>query len=421
MISDYKRLLFNFDFTKLWLSQLLSQVTINIINFLLLIRLYKLTGSSFSNSLLWIFYSLPALLVGPFASTAVDMTDRRRVLMFSNILQAVVIILFMISYTNSLFLTYAVVFTYSLLNQFYVPSEAASLPLLVKKADLAEANSLFLITQQGAIIFGITLAGFMNHYFGFDNSLLLCSIFMFLAFLSVSFLPPLVPLSEERDDYENRLKSFMKRTIEGYKFLKNNTNVLFPFSLLLGLWVGLNILIVSVPAIASEILKVNVDHTGLYLILPTGIGAALSSILVPKMLKKGTEKSIIVKNSLYGLAGLLLLIGVVVPNVSHTLSLIFAFTATIFIGAFFVGVFIPTQVYIQEFTPDRLRGRIFGSFWFLVTASTMIPIIFSGAISQLFGVKMVLVLLDLFILLAIYLFRKNGAKIFEMDIREAKI
>ena len=114
MAEEYRSVLRNHNFVYIWTSQILSQLAINIINFILLIKLFGQTGSAISVSLLWVTYALPAILIGPVASTFVDMVDIRKVLMITNILQAVTILLLALANGTTIFILYEVVFIYSL-------------------------------------------------------------------------------------------------------------------------------------------------------------------------------------------------------------------------------------------------------------------------------------------------------------------
>src|SRR4030065_230113 len=67
MLQEFKPVLRNKSFRYLWISQITSQLSINIMNFVFLIWLFGQTGSAISTSFLWVAYSLPAILVGPFA------------------------------------------------------------------------------------------------------------------------------------------------------------------------------------------------------------------------------------------------------------------------------------------------------------------------------------------------------------------
>src|SRR3972149_9478568 len=109
MVKSWRYLLRNSEFLLIWTSQILSQITINVLNFVLLFTLFEKTQSSVATSFLWITYSLPAIVLGPFASASVDMLDLRRVLMATNFFQAAVIAFYAVISHNSPFLAYAVV------------------------------------------------------------------------------------------------------------------------------------------------------------------------------------------------------------------------------------------------------------------------------------------------------------------------
>ena len=76
-------------------------------------------------------------------------------------------------------------------DQFYVPAEMASLPSLVAESKLAKANSMFFLTQQLSLIIGFGFAGIIQNYVGFEGSLAICAGALFIAFISVLFLPKL--------------------------------------------------------------------------------------------------------------------------------------------------------------------------------------------------------------------------------------
>jgi len=209
MLKEFKSVFKGSTFAYLWASQIFSQFTINIMNFLLLTYLYTATGSSIATSFLWVTFSLPAILIGPFGAASVDLMDRRKVLMITNLLQAGTVLLFLLIYHQSIFIIYVVVFIYSALNQFYVPAESAALPSTVGKHMLSRANSLFFITMQGSVIFGFGIAGILQKTIGLTGALILSSVFLFLAFVSVSFLPPSRPKKAISGEFEKRSQNLL--------------------------------------------------------------------------------------------------------------------------------------------------------------------------------------------------------------------
>ncbi|MFH1864088.1 MAG: MFS transporter [bacterium] len=380
----------------MWTSQILSQLSINIMNFIILIKLFGQTGSAIATSLLWVTYSLPALLVGPVAATFIDMVDKRKVLMITNVLQALTIFLLALSHRTSIFILYEVVFIYSLLNQFYVPAEASTIPSVLKKSDLPKGNGLSFITQQASLVLGFGIAGLLNHLMGFNNTLYLCSALLFTAFISVYFLPELKSKLVIPPDIVLAIKSFLDNIIEGYRFIKDKRGIMAPFLLLLGFQVALAIIIVSVPAIAKEIFSVNLNAAGIFVVIPAALGAMIGAFNLPKLIKGGLRKKKIIENSLVTLTITIAALVFVIPELGYIYRILFGFVAVFFAGLAFVGVAIPSQTYLQEFTPYKLRGRVFGNFWFLTIIASVIPVIFSGTITEVFGVRFFLFILSAF-------------------------
>ncbi len=412
MLNDYKPVVKSKSFVYLWFSQIFSQLAISIMNFLFLITVYSYTQSTIATSLLWISYALPALFFGPIAAATVDSVNRKKMLMVANILQASVVFIYAYSSKPEVFMLFALAFVYSLLNQFYVPAEMASLPSVVKKKYLPQANSLFFLTQQGALVLGFGIAGFLNQYLGYSRTLYLCSFMLLLAFVSVSLLPDLKPYTQKQN-IERNIGVFFQKLMEGFRYIRDNKYILFPFILLVLLSVTVTLAIVNAPAIANDLLEINLNHAGLAIAVPAALGAGVGALLVPFSLKKGIRKKTIIDNSL--LATLLTLFTFVLASYIRidSLRIIVDIVLIFVLGLSFVGVFIPTQTFLQEVTPSNFRGRVFGNFWFVSTLASMIPVILSGAATEMFGIRFLLLTLFTFSAAVYYYSRKNGQKIIE--------
>ena len=415
-MKDYRNLLKNNNFVSLWSSQMLSQMTINIMNFLLLLRLFQETGSTIATSLLWVAYALPAILVGPFAAASVDMVDRKKTLMITNLAQSLVIFVYALSHHESIFLLYGIAIIYSFFNQFYVPAEQASLPSVVSKPNLPLANGVFFATQQAAIVLGFGLAGVLSRTIGFDQSLFLSSILLFGAFLAVSMLPDMKSREIVPKSFEKAFEKFFERIVEGYQFLKDHYSILAPFLLLMGLQVAIAMLVVNVPLVATDLLGIRVDATGLLVVVPVGLGTLVGAFVIPRLLNAGRRKKGVIEGSLAALTAVVLMFAFVVPTIS-AFGLRIGVSGLLIAGAglAFMGIMIPSQTFIQEKTPGGLRGRVFGNFWFLATIATVFPTIFSGAISELFGIRILLLILSAFAFVSMILFTRFGKKFLEKE------
>jgi len=410
-MRDFKPLIKNSKFVYLWTSQVLSQLTINIMNFLLLIRLYERTGSSIATSFLWVAYALPAILIGPIAAASVDLYDRRKMLVIANLMQSVAIFIYAFLHETSFFLLYGIAVTYSFFNQFYVPAEAASLPTLVKKKSLPQANGLFFLTQQAALVVGFGFAGLLNHTLGFNYSLYLCSFFLFLAFVSVSFLPTMKTRESMPRGFEKALFKFFSRIIEGYRFIRKNRSILLPFVLMMGLSVSLSVIVVSMPVLAEDIFRISVNSAGVMIVVPAGIGAAAGTFVVTRLLNKGWRKKRAIETFLMIMASILFIFTFILPEITNIFRIVLGIACVLLIGLSFVGILIPSQTFLQEKTPGGLRGRVFGNFWFLVTVATVFPVLFSGAITEIFGIRLLLFLLTASVIAALFFSKKYGQSV----------
>lgn len=410
-MKDFQNILSKPNFLYLWTSQILSQLTVNIMNFLLLTRLFTVTGSTIATSLLWVAYALPAIFFGPIGAASVDLVSRRKTLMITNLLQALTVFGYILIQQPSIFLLYFVVVLYSLFNQFYVPAESSFLPSVVPRNFLPHANSLFFITQQASLVVGFGMAGILLSFIGFNGSLILCTAFLFIAFVSTAFLPEMKPNLKVPETLDKLLITFFKSIYEGYAFIKSHKAILFPLVLLLGMQVALAMIVVNLPVIATEILRVSVNYAGLLVVVPAGIGATIGSIIIPRNLKKYWRKKSVIEVSCAILSLGIFLIVFLVPFLPILLRIIFEPIFVVLIGFGFIGITIPTLTFLQESTPLWLRGRVFGNLWFLVTIATIFPVLFSGVITEFFGVKTLLVILMLGTMFIFYYSRRHGQKL----------
>lgn len=413
MIGEFTLLFRKHQFVYLWISQVLSQLTVHIMNFLLLTYIYTATGSSIATSFLWVAFSLPALIVGPIGAATVDLVDRRKMLMITNLLQSATVFLLILVNTKSIFIIYVVVFLYSSLNQFYAPAESAALPSTVGKKMLLRANSVFFITMQGALILGFGVAGILQRTIGFNGAFILSAIFLLLSFISVSFVKPNRPQKIIPGEFAKFLKAFFNTIIEGYEFISKNKTILIPILILLSIQAGFTIIVTNLPIIATEILHISVNLAGVSIVVPAGIGALIGSVYIPRFSKRIWRKKTIVELSLATVTFSLLAVALLVPLLPLTLRVTGTFVLIVLSGFSFVGMNIPTVTFLQENTPSWFRGRVFGNLWFLVTLVNILPVLFSGAVTEIFGVRTLLVLMSLGTLTMLVHSLRSGQRIIE--------
>jgi len=414
-MEDWKKIFSNRSFFYLFVSQNLSQVTLQLLNFLFILKIYSETGSSLATSIVWIFYALPSLIFGPFAATFVDFFDRRKLLIYTNLFQAVLVFLLSLFFGKSIFTIYFVVFLYSSLNQFYVPAEAVSLTEVVKKKDLSTANGIFFTSTQIAIIFGFLIAGIFNKILGFNATLYFSSIFLLVAFMSVTFLPSM-SARKTSINLESNLMEFIRQIFEGYNFIRNNQRLLYSYILQIIMNASLTVVVVNIPIISKTLLGMHSDLGSILIVVPTVVGSIAASYFVPKLLAKNQRKIKVIYKNLTVLVFALFSLALIFPQVSsQSLKLILQAVSFCVLGYSFVGVVIPLQTLIQIESPAKLRGRVLGNLWFVTTLINIFPILFSGIISEVFGVRVLLAVL-FFMFLSITIFIKTNQSKFYVEL-----
>ena len=399
----------NRNFLKLWSSQILSQMTIHLVNFMLISRIFEKTGSSVAVSMLWISYALPAIFLLPISGPLVDIMNRKRILLFTNILQAVTVLSFLVV-NDHIYSVLPIVFIYSALNQFYIPAEAASIPDLVPKNFLPAANSLFLLTSQLMFVIGFGAGGSLISLLGHKIPFLLSSLMLTLAAVAVWTLPE---SAKRKTSFGSSLVDFWSEFYRGYEYLRSEPKVFFPLGVLIGGGLLLYVMSAIFPLIGKEILGIGIKHTGVAIIVPVGIGALIASTIVPRLAMKKRNRWL-VENGMLILSLSLVFLGIILPVAggyfSYVLGLrvLLGIPAIMAIGFCAIMVYVPSQTVVQQRTPENMRGRILSASSFLITAFSIVPLIFGAAITDMMGIRTMLVLIAVCVLIARNFSRKSG-------------
>lgn len=400
----------NKNFMAILLSQVLSQLTVNVMSFLILIMIFEQTHSSIATSFIWISYAIPAIIVGPIAAAAVDFLGKRHVMVYSNLLQALVIGVYaLLLYKHLVFLPFVVVFMYSFLNQFYVPAEASALPLFLPKEDLPKANGIFFITQQSALVVGFGLGGILTEILGFRATTILASFLLFVAYMATFTLPNDRPKAKFslKGEFEDKVNGFFTEILEGYRFIRDSKTILLPFLLLLWLQVVLAVIVTNLPGIATSILSINAGSSGIFVVLPAGIGAVIGTTILGRRNSKTKISSKYILGCILALGVNILFITLLLPSISSSSLRIFLGVLMFgFVGFLVVSILVPTVTFMQEKTPKEFMGRVFGNFWFLTTLATILPVLFSATISEVLGVNVLMIMLSI-MCFGVFLLAKN--------------
>ncbi len=380
---------------------MLSQFSIQIMSFYILTRVYSLTQSTVAVSIMWMAGALPALFFGPFSGAIVDNFSRRKLMIGTNILQAVVI--FMILFVDQkVFLLYVIVFAYWLLDQLYYPSQQASAPNLVDKVHLPMVNGLFLLTQQASIIVGFGLGGILLSTIGRTPTIAIASLNLIIASLACYSLPRDEP---KKNLFEKDLDLFWRDFKLGYKFIQSHRAILVPLLTIIAAQVFISVISTVLPTYTQEVLGLDLNQAGITLIVPGAIGALCMTYWLPQFTKKFRKKFIVESGLLW--SGISLILLSFLRYLPYGKPLIALFAAMV-LGISITAVTVPAQSVLQEKTPSWLQGRVYGQMGFLLILATSLPLIASAAIADLLGVATLLGLFGLSLVVGFAWARRRG-------------
>lgn len=155
------------DFSLLWLGGLISLSGDWTLQIGLPIALYTLTRSVTVLSIALLAALLPSIICGSLAGVLIDRWDRRRTLIVSNVLLALLLApLLLLRSVHLVWLVYVTLFVEACLEQFTRPTESALLPALVSEEQLVSANGLISVASNIARLCGPALGGVIAVAYG---------------------------------------------------------------------------------------------------------------------------------------------------------------------------------------------------------------------------------------------------------------
>lgn len=398
----------NKGFLNLWINQIFVQLSYNALNFALILWVFHLTNSNFAVALLLVATYFPPIIFGLFAGILTDLTDRKKMIMWINILLAGCFFL-LIPFTESFVAILLITFIINSLAQFYAPAESSAIPLIVPKNQLLVANSLFSITLFGSFLVGFGIAGPLMNLLGIDYTLAIGGITLLLAF-GLTFLFPTIKNKRDieglklakaiqKRDYTQVIRFGKQEIRDTLDLIRGKLTVSTALVILASIQVAIGIFAVIIPGFTEHELHIEAEGLSQIIFIPLGIGMVLGGILVGRFGKYFAKRTLISRAIL--VAGTLLFgLGIspfIMPLIEHFPRRVprpyFHQTSTstiIALGSFLLGlamvsIVVPAQTVLQENTNETMRGKIYAVLGVLNAAFTIIPVVLVGALADLVG------------------------------------
>jgi MFS family permease len=395
-------LLRNGAFSRLWGSQILSQVAQNLLNFALIIRVFELAQHTrFANvsvALLVLSFGVPSIFFAAAAGIYVDHWNRKKVLIVANIVRAVLVLGYLF-FEQNLIMVLLLSFLISTATQFFAPAEAASIPVLVGERQLLKANSLFIFTMYASFIFGYSGSAPVIAWFGPHGPYIVTAVMFGLATMLVTALPDIKAKSADRVKFGPVVRRTGSEILSNWRVIRSNRKILNPIVFLTITQTCVGILIALAPALSQTLLHVPIQGAAHVLILPVGAGMVIGVAFLSRLVKRFGMSAVTKIGLLAGGATLVLVAASSYFYASNGSGTVSFSDAPVLAGLIFVlgfatsSVSAAAQTMLQENTTDDNRGRIFGALNMMINIASTLPIMFAGILADLFGVTTVLAVL----------------------------
>ncbi len=300
---------------------------------------------------------LPAVLFGPIAGALVDRVDRKKAMIVADLSRGVLYAT--MPFLGKLWAIYLLSFVIECLSLLWTPARDASLPNLVPRRQLANANSLGLITTYGTLPLGglifAFVAGASEVIPGLTTNpetlplLLDASTFAFSAVMvsRITFPPPVTRSVEKLD-----MSRVGRDIADGVRFMREDS---LASSMTLGIVVAFSAtgaVLALGPIFATSTLTAGNTGWGI-LVTSFGIGMGIGLALSNKAAEVFEREHVFVWS--LSAAGFSLFILAAMANIQ------LASFMTVVLGVFCGSAWVAGYVLLQENVQDEFRGRTFGA------------------------------------------------------------
>ena len=359
-------------FVALWLSEALSLVGDRLVMVALITLVYDRTGSAGAVGLLMVFKAVPALVLGSVAGVFVDRWNRKWIMVIANLLQGLLV--FWLPVSKEIAVIFVIYLTMSIINQFFLPARAATIPDLVPPEALLTANSLFALSIVFAMAIGPAIGTWVTEQFSLNTAFYVDAG----TFLIPAVVVACIVIPQQRS---TRAKLHLGKDLqEGFAFSLSKPAVMVALTTITAAFFVVGTVSVTGVVITREILHIETSKFGV-MISALGVGMLCGTILSNWLRGRFTN----VQMSLAGTG--LMAFGVILLPWSSTLTVACLFTALIGLGMLIVQV--NGQMLLQTIAPE-MRGRLLGISQMLTGSVTFLVSGIVGMLVEQFNVTIVM-------------------------------
>ena len=349
----------NVNFRRLWIGNIISLLGDWFNTIALYTLIVELTGSPLALGAVFITKMLPWALASPVAGLLADRFDRRRLMIATDLLRAVVVLgLLLVREPGDVYLVYVLTALQVIIGSAFQPARSASVPNITTPRELLTANTLMSATWSVMLAAGAAAGGFVTEWVGVRGVFVIDSATYLVS--AVFIFGTVIPQYTEAEDRPPLLRAAAREIWEGWQHLRAVPRV-GRIAFAKATWAVAGGALVYLLTLLGEAVSPQAQAVGIGVLfavrgLGTGVGPVVARAVFQDRRHWPTVigTCVLLSGFAYGAVGFVAWTYVVV---------VFIFVAHAFSGANWVLA----TVMLQKRTVDRFRGRVFATEWLLIT------------------------------------------------------
>jgi len=369
----------NASFRRLWTGTVISLFGDWFNTIALYSLILKLSGSEFALGAVFITKMLPWALASPIAGILADRFNRRRLMIISDLLRAVVVLGFLvIDEPSEVMLIYVLTTAQVVLGSVFQPAKSASVPNIVKREHLVTANTIMAATWSVLLAIGAAAGGFAVEYLGLKAVFIMDSLSYVISawFIYRTVIPQFTYVSSD----SSLFRTAHKEVMDGLRHIRR-----FPairrMATTKAVWAIGGGALVFLLALLGE--SVNPDSASVsigILFAARGVGTGIGPMAVRSWFRDARMWPPVI-----GACIMLTGAGYIVAG----------WMAAVFTASFLVAIpvmlahtagganWVYSTVLLQQRVVDQYRGRVFATEWLLVMGMESISIFVASLILEM--------------------------------------
>ncbi len=357
----------NANYRRLWLGDVASHLGdwFNAIAIYTLVE--RLTGSPLALGLVFITKSLPFAIASPIAGLMADRFDRRRLMILSDLIRAVIVLGFLtVREPQDVVWIYVLGALQMVISSVFIPARSASIPNITSARELLTANALSAATWSALLAIGAALGGLATEWLG-ERAVFVIDSGTYL--ISAVFIWRTVIPQETDPPAEGALvRAALRQVTDGWRHIREHPRI-GRIVLTKPAWALGGGGIVYMLALLGQQLMPAAPAIGIgWLYAARGLGTGLGPVVMRNTVPDRRRWPFMI-----GLG--IIASGTVYWFIAHASALWLLVLLVTFAHSTSGANWVASTVLLQERTEDRFRGRVFATEWLFLTLVDSIAIV----------------------------------------------